>query len=123
MPPLLLDSLEIQGYRLLERLSIPHLGRVNLITGKNNAGKSSLLEALRLYSHRGSLWTIWEILSSRGEMIRSSDSSSEMAADWRRFGFQNLFHGRGERLEVAEPIRIGPQGAEDKRLSIAFSWA
>lgn len=36
------ESLEIEGYRTFEKLTIPKLSRVNLITGKNNVGKTSL---------------------------------------------------------------------------------
>ena len=52
---LLLDSLEIKGYRCFEHLTIEKLGRVNLIVGKNNVGKTALLEALWLYS-KGTTW-------------------------------------------------------------------
>ena len=44
----MLDSLLIKNFRALEHLEVPQLGRVNLLVGKNNAGKSSVLEALRL---------------------------------------------------------------------------
>ena len=43
---LLLNSLEIKGYCRFEHLTIEKLGRVNLIVGKNNVGKTALLEAL-----------------------------------------------------------------------------
>ena len=46
----MLDSLLIKNFRALEHLEVPQLGRVNLLVGKNNAGKSSVLEALRLYA-------------------------------------------------------------------------
>lgn len=46
---LLLDSLEIKGYRCFEHLTIEKLGRVNLIVGKNNVGKTALLEALWIF--------------------------------------------------------------------------
>ena len=49
-PALLLDSLEIKGYRCFEHLTIEKLGRVNLIVGKNNVGKTALLEALLIYA-------------------------------------------------------------------------
>jgi len=52
MSTLILDSLEIRGFCGFRQLQIEHLGRVNLIVGKNNVGKSSLLEALRLYTCR-----------------------------------------------------------------------
>lgn len=45
----MLNSLEIKNYRNLRHLRIEKLGRVNLIVGKNNTGKSSLLEILGIY--------------------------------------------------------------------------
>jgi predicted ATP-dependent endonuclease of OLD family len=47
MGKLLLDSLEIQNFRGFRNLQIEKLGRVNLIVGKNNIGKSSLLDESR----------------------------------------------------------------------------
>ena len=44
----MLDSLHIQNYRLFRDLKIEKLGQVNLIAGKNNTGKTALLEALRI---------------------------------------------------------------------------
>src|SRR5690348_10711329 len=71
MGKLILDSLEIRNFRGLEHLTIERLGRVNLIVGKNNIGKSSLLEALQLYASRASTPTfIWDIMRSRGEIRR-----------------------------------------------------
>lgn len=55
MSELLLDSLEIKGYRCFEHLTIEKLGRVNLIVGKNNVGKTALLEALWIYANTLSL--------------------------------------------------------------------
>ena len=40
---LVLDSLEIKNFRAFKHLRIEKLGRVNLIVGKNNVGKSSVL--------------------------------------------------------------------------------
>ena len=47
MAALLFDSLEIRGFRAFQDLRIEKLGRVNLIVGPNNVGKSCLLEALQ----------------------------------------------------------------------------
>ena len=46
----MLDSLRIKNFRSLQDFEIPKLGRVNLLVGKNNSGKSTVLEALRLYA-------------------------------------------------------------------------
>ncbi len=45
-------SFRIQNYRCFEDLTIEPLARVNLIGGKNNVGKTALLEALFLYERR-----------------------------------------------------------------------
>lgn len=57
----MLRSLEIKNFRTLEDFRVDRLGRVNLIVGKNNSGKSTVLEALRIYAgnaNRGLLETI-----------------------------------------------------------------
>lgn len=41
-------NLRIRNFRAFDDLEIPRLGRVNLVTGKNNSGKTSLLEAFFL---------------------------------------------------------------------------
>ena len=64
MSELLLDSLEIKGYRCFEHLTIEKLGRVNLIVGKNNVGKTALLEALWLYGTRCSIDVLLEIANN-----------------------------------------------------------
>jgi|WetSurMetagenome_2_1015567.scaffolds.fasta_scaffold22056_4 AAA15 family ATPase/GTPase len=46
----MLDSFYIKNFRLFKELKIKTLSRVNLITGKNNSGKSCFLEALRIYA-------------------------------------------------------------------------
>lgn len=68
MAPLLIPSFQIQNFRTFHHLKLEHLGQVNLIVGKNNVGKTSLLEALRLYAGRGTLRTAWDILLDRGEI-------------------------------------------------------
>lgn len=68
MPNLILDSLEIRNFRGLQELRIERLGRVNLIVGKNNVGKTSVLEALRLYANPGSPEIHSDLLQSRDEL-------------------------------------------------------
>jgi recombinational DNA repair ATPase RecF len=59
---LVLDSLEIRQFRGLSELRIEHLGRVNLIVGKNNVGKTTVLEALSLYARPGDPKVLLELL-------------------------------------------------------------
>jgi AAA ATPase-like protein/putative AbiEii toxin of type IV toxin-antitoxin system len=64
----MLTSLEIKNFRAFSHLVIERLGRVNLIVGKNNVGKTTLLEALQLYDAGGATRTIASILLDRDEV-------------------------------------------------------
>jgi len=55
-------ELHIQQFRSITDLRINNLGQVNLITGMNNTGKTSLLEAIQILASEGSLNTISQIL-------------------------------------------------------------
>ena len=48
-----LKSVSVRNFRVFDELSIDNLSRVNLIAGRNNAGKTSLLEAIFLLSGGG----------------------------------------------------------------------
>lgn len=67
----MLQSLEIRNYRNLRHLTIEKLGRVNLLVGKNNTGKTSVLEAVRLWADYGRFETILEILEARDGLFES----------------------------------------------------
>lgn len=117
MADLMLDSLRVEGYRVFEKLEIERLGRVNLITGKNNAGKTSLLEALQLYAFRGQPRVILDILDTRDERRFAThiqpavwDSDSEILTATVR----KLFHGR-EFSTKYRIIRIGPSETREFR--------
>ncbi len=67
MSPLLFDSLEIRYFRAFDFLKIERLGHINLILGKNNVGKSTLLEALYLHANMGAPQVMRAILDRRTE--------------------------------------------------------
>ena len=46
------SSIRIEGYRGIDSLVLEEPGRINLIVGVNNAGKTSLLEAIYLLAHQ-----------------------------------------------------------------------
>jgi len=71
----MLKELHISNYRLFDDLTIPELGQVNLIAGKNNTGKTALLEALRIWAARGGSTTINHLLKTRGEFTPSRHDS------------------------------------------------
>ncbi len=97
---LLLESLRIENYRLFQRFEIPRLGRVNLLVGRNNSGKSSILEAVRLYSSGGAHETLRSILESHDE-LRGDDDREYVTA------VKRLFTGRDAAWTEASRIKIG----------------
>ncbi|MGH2534101.1 MAG: AAA family ATPase [Thermomicrobiales bacterium] len=59
-------SIRIQNFRGLTDLRIDDLGRVNLIVGANNVGKTSLLEALWLFQDPGNPSITIDLANARG---------------------------------------------------------
>jgi len=70
----MIHSVKIRGYRAFAKFEMGRLGRVNLLVGKNNTGKSSILEALYILATAGDPSTLWQILARRGEQVLSEPS-------------------------------------------------
>lgn len=102
----MLSSLEIKNYRNLEILRIASLGRVNLITGKNNTGKSTILEAIAIYATRGDLNQIYQLLSERGENFRLTETNKN-ATETNIRALSSLFTGRPVLFDKENAISIG----------------
>lgn len=63
----MIHSLTVNGYRGFPKFAMKELGRINLLVGRNNTGKTSLLEALHLLGLGNDLSALWQILARRGE--------------------------------------------------------
>lgn len=50
---LCLPSLFIEGFRGIQSLELPQLGRITLLAGVNGVGKTTVLDAARFYTARG----------------------------------------------------------------------
>ena len=89
--PLHLPDLSIQGFRGIDDLSIPRLGRVTLLAGKNAVGKTTVLEAVRVFASRGDHAVLSDLLTGRDEVsvVEDEDGVSGSEPDWLA-----LFHGR-----------------------------
>jgi hypothetical protein len=120
---LVLDSLEVQRFRTFRYLQIERLGRVNLVTGKNNVGKSCLLEALWLYASRGSPYNIVQLLDMRDERSYSSVRGVLDEMVQQALAIRYLFYGRKEIQELRRPIRIGPKDHPAESLSVSVEWS
>lgn len=63
-----MKSIHIKNYKNLKDLKIDSLSKINLIVGKNNVGKSTLLEAISIFASGGNIISLREILDIRGEV-------------------------------------------------------
>ena len=117
---LVLDSLEIKNFRAFKHLRIEKLGRVNLIVGKNNVGKTNVLEALWLYVTKAKLSTILGLLGTRDEGLWAINGQATTLAE-RLASFKHLFHGRHEAGEHLGAIRVGPADGNQNVLIIDFA--
>ena len=116
-------DLRIQGFRGFKDLQIPRLGRVTLITGKNNTGKSSLLEALRLHVNNAAPHVIYDILSFREEYIRGIDERGRSSDPENLFDVYALFHGFPRLSEDFAPIVVSTKGnTHPTELTIRVGW-
>ena len=118
-----IPNFSIKGFRGVKDLSLPELGRVNLITGKNNTGKSSVLEALRIFTQNAAPSTIYNILQYREEVTRRGREEERTDDPDDLFQISYLFHGFPRLSEEPEPIEFFV-GSRTSRmfLNMSIDW-
>ena len=116
MTKLLFDNLEIRQFRAFDYIKIDQLGHINLILGKNNVGKSTLLEALWLYANLGSPDVIRDILEGRDEPGEVRHGNMAEPTVW------SLFYGHPLLERISSSIQIGRIGAPDSALTLSITW-
>jgi hypothetical protein len=117
-----IQTLTIERFRAIRQLLIENLGRVNLITGRNNTGKSSVLEALRLLASGASTDVIGNILQFREEYSRDIRYSQPLDEEG-FFKLSGLFHGFPPFSGEIDPIVIESRGGQvPMKLSIGTVW-
>ena len=106
-----LPDLLIENFRGIESLTLPRLGHVTLLTGKNGVGKSTVLEAVQLYATRGR--STQGLLMERGETFLTTDVEDDEVAVPDGTG---LFH----KWDASPGTKgmIGSSSMEDKALVI-----
>ena len=115
-----LPSLSIKGFRGIADLSIPRMGRVTLIAGKNNTGKTSILEGVRLLAEGATPEVIREILQFREENAGGLSNNGENPGN-ETFWVSALFHGFPQLSESSEPIIISCLDSSH-RMQMQVGW-
>jgi ABC-type branched-subunit amino acid transport system ATPase component len=110
-PPMRIQSLSIQDFRGFRRFEMKDLGRINLIVGANNSGKTTVLEAINLLAANGDTPAIWSMLLQRGEASGAERSATDSGSSkpvqiWRLF--------RGYDIEIGAAFHI--EGIADGRI-------
>ena len=103
-----LPNLAIINFRGIRNLEIGRLGRVTLLTGRNGVGKTTILEAVRVYAARGHEDVFQELLLTREEFAKARDEDLDLilVPD-----YTALFYGR--RVTPNQPISIGLVSGQD----------
>ena len=86
-----LPNLSIDNFRGIDHLSIPRLGRVTLLAGRNGIGKTTVLDAVRVYAARGRPAVLAGLLEDHGEFTVAIDEDGD---DVLLPDISALFHGR-----------------------------
>lgn len=102
--PLHLPDLTIRGFRGIDQLKVPRLGRVTLLAGKNGVGKTTVLEAVRVFAARGRFSVLFELLKNRKEIDVKADEYGHWASE---IDSASLFYGRNTYKPPS--IEIGPK--------------
>lgn len=100
-------SFRVQNFRCFRDLRLNDLGRVNLIAGKNNAGKTALLEAMYIHTEL-SPPVLFNLQQARGLDVPNDN----LPTYWKQY-----FYG----MDSTAPIEIDGQGtfsSEFSKLSI-----
>ncbi len=119
----MLESFQIHNFRLFQHLEVRKLNRVNLIVGKNNAGKSTFLEAVQLYASNASPTVLLDLVESRQETWFSE--AQPHSQNFISNSVRHLFFGHklpkigGDRISMGEvssniKLRIGAAAYQSK---------
>jgi predicted ATPase len=106
----MINSIEIEGYRGFDRFEMGDLGMINLLVGRNNSGKTSVLEAIYLLTSKGDPTAIWQLLWRRGEQLPEERSRSEAGPE---LDICHLFYGHD--LHVGSKISFSSKNQSPKR--------
>ncbi|BAY55371.1 hypothetical protein NIES2135_21940 [Leptolyngbya boryana NIES-2135] len=83
----MLKSLKLENFRGFKSFELQQLGRINLLVGSNNSGKTSILEAIDLLQSRANLTSLKNQMLARGELSIGEDQEEEITLD-----AQQIFH-------------------------------
>ena len=118
-----IPNLTIKNFRGIDHLEIPKLGRVTLLAGKNGIGKTTVLDAIRLYASRGDYSTFHRLLVDRNQLQRIAPDGGLGISP---FDWNSIFNAASEVKQSVisttssggdDPLwieQVGPGGVEER---------
>lgn len=107
---MLLPSFYLENFRLFDKLEVKRLSRINLIVGRNNAGKSAFLEAVYIYAAGADTEVFSELIQSRQEYwgAKSQNDAKKLSFSPFRHFFKGhkipLLNEAGFKLATSENV-------------------
>lgn len=117
----MLRELEIETYRGLKEIVLSDLGRMNIVIGENNSGKTSILEAIQLFDTSDVLSNAIAVARKREAQVAMFGRNRLQAFDMLLYSFP-LNAGREKELYVSAysdewgACRAGIRGELEKQL-------
>lgn len=102
----MLKSIKIENFRGFKTFELQQLGRINLLVGTNNSGKTSVLEAIQLLCSPKNFEPLYELMYNRGEYFLSDDKVR------REFDICHLFYGHD--INIGSQFSISGLNNESK---------
>lgn len=84
----MIRNVTLTGYRGFQHYKMANLGRVNLLVGKNNCGKTALLEGIHLLAAGGDPSVLYQTTLRRGEYVSAAEDEPPFN-DFSHFFFQH----------------------------------
>ncbi|MEH2371317.1 AAA family ATPase [Nostoc sp.] len=89
----MLKTIKIENFRSFQSFELQQLGRVNLLVGKNNSGKTSILEAIQLLCSRNNLDSLLQTMTNRSEYFFDDERSERRLRLAQDLDVRHLFYG------------------------------
>ena len=113
----MLTAINLDCYRRFRQYEMAEFGRVNLLVGRNNCGKTSLLEAVEFLVSKGSPGVLLRSPARRGEASPITDPTVPIHSWVPNIG--HLFHGHDIRPGAGGKFKVaGSNGYDPLTVSV-----
>lgn len=112
----MLKSLKIENFRCFPSFEIQNFGRLNLIVGTNNSGKTSILEAVQLLFNNPLIFDfdiLGEIITRRSEYVQDDKYQDKNLI------IRHLFHNH--QIDIGNQLLIIGKDITDKQTEVIIS--